>query len=60
MTIDAGVHFAKGLRTIYFAFAYIGWFVSPYVLMATTALIFLIVMRREFFSAARAALTHDS
>ena len=60
MTIDAGVHFAKGLRTIYFAFAYIGWFVSPYVLMATTALLFLIVMRREFFSAARAALTHDS
>ncbi len=32
MTIDAGVHFAKGLRTVYFAFAYIGWFVSPYVL----------------------------
>jgi uncharacterized membrane protein len=30
------------------------------VLMATTASIFLIVMRREFFSAARAALTHDS
>lgn len=60
MTIDAGLHFAKGLRTIYLAFAYVGWFVSPYVLMATTALIFAIVTRREFFSAARAALTHDS
>lgn len=60
MTVDAGFHFAKGLRTIYFAFAYIGWFVSPFVLMATTAMILLIVTRREFFSAARAALTHDS
>lgn len=56
MTVDAGLHFAKGLRTIYFAFAYIGWFVSPYVLMATTVMIFAIVMRREFSSAARAAL----
>lgn len=60
MTIDAGVHFARGLRTVYFAFAYIGWFVSPHVLMATTALLFLIVIRREFFSAARAALARDS
>ncbi len=59
MTIDAGLHFAKGLRSFYFAFAYIGWFVSPYVLMATTLGIFVIVMRRQFFSAARASLTHE-
>ncbi|VTZ22372.1 conserved membrane hypothetical protein [Methylocella tundrae] len=59
MTIDAGLHFAKGLRSFYFAFAYIGWFVSPYVLMTTTAAIFIIVMRRQFFSAARASLTHE-
>lgn len=59
MTIDAGLHFAKGLRSFYFAFAYIGWFVSPYVLIATTAAIFVIVMRRQFFSAARASLTRE-
>lgn len=59
MTIDAGLHFAKGLRSFYFAFAYIGWFVSPYVLMATTAVIFAINVRRQFFSAARAALTRE-
>ncbi len=59
MTIDAGLHFAKGLRSFYFAFAYLGWFLSPYVLMATTAGIFTVVMRRQFFSSARSALTHD-
>jgi uncharacterized membrane protein len=59
MTIDAGRHFAKGLRSFYFAFAYVGWFVSPYVLMATTAVISAIVVRRQFFSAARASLTRE-
>ncbi|ACK49725.1 protein of unknown function DUF599 [Methylocella silvestris BL2] len=59
MTIDAGLHFAKGLRSFYFAFAYIGWFISPYVLMATTTGIFVIVMRRQFFSAARRSLTRE-
>ncbi len=59
MTIEAGRHFAKGLRTFYFSFAYLGWFISPYVLLVTTSGIFLIILRRQYFSAARTALTHD-
>ncbi|WP_395665634.1 DUF599 domain-containing protein [Methylocella sp.] len=59
MTIDAGLHFAKGLRSFYFAFAYLGWFAGPFVFVATTIAILVIVMRRQFFSAARRALTDD-
>ncbi|MEJ0095839.1 MAG: DUF599 family protein [Methylocella sp.] len=59
MTIEAGRHFAKGLRTFYFSFAYLGWFLSPFILMATTSCIFLIIVRRQYFSVARRALTHD-
>ncbi|WP_374308335.1 DUF599 domain-containing protein [Methylocella sp.] len=59
MTIDAGLHFAKGLRSFYFAFAYLGWFIGPAMLIATTIAIFVIVMRRQFFSAAYRALTSE-
>src|ERR1044072_3448869 len=33
----AGRHFNHGQRAIFFALGYLGWFVSPYVLMAATA-----------------------
>jgi uncharacterized membrane protein len=33
----AGRHFNHGQRAFFFALGYLGWFVSPYVFMGTTA-----------------------
>lgn len=50
MNIEAGKHFNRGLRSLFFALALIGWFVSPWVLIATTTLVTIILHRRQFSS----------
>jgi uncharacterized membrane protein len=60
MNIEAGRHFIHGQQGLFFSFAYLGWFIGPYVLMATTALIFCIIFRRQFHSLARAAVDPDA
>jgi len=52
MNIEAGRHFTRGQRAIFFSFAYLGWLVGPYVLIATTACICVITIRRQFYSPA--------
>ena len=59
MNIVAGRHFNRGQRAIFFAVAYLGWFVSPFVLMGTTAVTLVIMWMRQFASDARAAVTLD-
>ena len=56
MVSEAGRHFSRGQRAFFFSFAYLGWFVGPYVLMITTAAIILVIAWRQFASPARAAL----
>ena len=56
MNIEAANHFTRGQRAFFFSFAYLGWFISPLVLIVTTAGIFGIILRRQFYSKARAAL----
>ncbi len=56
MTIAAGNNFAAGQRAFFFSFAYLGWFVGPFVLMAATILIFGVVWNRQFRSEAVTAL----
>lgn len=56
MNIIASAHFTAGLRGIFFALAYLGWFVGPTVLIVTTVFIVLVLVRRQFFSKARAIL----
>lgn len=56
MNIIASAQFTAGLRAIFFALGYIGWFVGPYVFMATTAFIVIVLVRRQYFSRARAVL----
>lgn len=51
--------FNSGLRAIYFALASLGWFVSPWVLFATTLLTVFVLLRREFASQTRAALLEE-
>ena len=56
MNVIAGRHFNSGLRGLFFSIGYLGWFVGPAVLVMTTLLVLVVLVRRQFFSAARAAL----
>ena len=56
MNIVAGRHFNRGLRAFFFAVAYLGWFVSPYVMIGATALTLYVMWARQFASDARAAV----
>jgi uncharacterized membrane protein len=56
MNIVAGRHFNRGQRAFFFALAYLGWFVSPYLFMAGTAACLFVMWRRQFASDAIHAL----
>jgi uncharacterized membrane protein len=56
LNILAGKHFNAGLRGIFFSIGYLGWFVGPVFFLATTAFVLAVLVRRQFFSAARRAL----
>ena len=43
-----GAHFNRGQRAFFFALGYLGWFVSPYVFMISTAAIVAVMARRQF------------
>ena len=52
----AGRHFNHGQRAFFFALGYLGWFVSPYVFMATTAAVVFVMWFRQFKPDARRAM----
>ena len=56
MGVAAARHFTRGQRAFFFALAYLGWFLGPYVFMAMTAFVLLVMWRRQFGSDAREAL----
>jgi len=56
MNVLAGKHFNAGLRGIFFAIGYLGWFVGPIVFALTTLFILIVLVNRQFFSAAREAV----
>lgn len=45
---EAAMHLSRGQRALFFALAYIGWFVGPSLLMILTVLVFVIQWRRHF------------
>src|SRR5690349_3344421 len=51
-----GRHFNRGQRAFFFALGYLGWFVSPWVLFVTTALVVVVTWRRQFASNAWRAM----
>jgi len=53
---SAGQHFNRGQRAFFFALGYLGWFVSPWVLFFTTALVVVVTWRRQFASNAWRAM----
>ncbi|MFE1598091.1 DUF599 domain-containing protein [Methylobacterium sp. ID0610] len=56
MNVVAGAHFNRGQRAWFFALAYLGWFVSPYVLFVTTLAVVYVMWQRQFASEACRAL----
>src|SRR3954454_3833294 len=56
MNVVAGRHFNRGQRAFFFALAYLGWFVSAYVVLVWTAACLLVMGRRQLGSDALAAL----
>ena len=46
----AAEHFNKAVRAFYFGLAALSWFLQPYLFMALTLLVVLVVYRREFHS----------
>jgi uncharacterized membrane protein len=60
MNIVAGRHFTRGLQAFFFALAYLGWFIGPWVLIGSTAIVLVVVWRRQFASDALAAITEPA
>jgi uncharacterized membrane protein len=56
---SAGRHFNRGQRAFFFALGYLGWFVSPWLLFATTVAIVVVMWNRQFGSDARNAMTAE-
>ena len=59
MNVVAGLHFNRGQRAFFFALAYLGWFISAYVFIASTAACLFVMWRRQFASDALAALENS-
>jgi uncharacterized membrane protein len=56
MNVVAGRHFNRGQRAFFFALAYLGWFISAYVFVASTAACLVVMGRRQLASDALDAL----
>jgi uncharacterized membrane protein len=59
MNVVAGQHFNRGQRAFFFALAYLGWFIHPYVFFVSTAGVLYVMWRRQFASDARRMLLKD-
>ena len=59
MNIIASRHFTAGLRGTFFALGYLGWFIGPGMLVATTLFVLIVIIRRQYFSRARTILLKE-
>jgi uncharacterized membrane protein len=53
MSTVAGRHFNRGQRAIFFALAYLGWFVNGYIFAIATAAVLFVILMRQFGPTAR-------
>jgi uncharacterized membrane protein len=58
MNIAAAMHFNRGLRTFFFALAYLGWFLNPIALMISSASVVVVLLHRQFASSSLQAANH--
>jgi uncharacterized membrane protein len=56
---SAGRHFNRGQRAFFFALGYLGWFIGPVILMATTIAVVVVMWRRQFASDSFRAVTGE-
>lgn len=54
---SAGRHFNRGQRAFFFALAYLGWFLGPWIFIATTVAVLIVLWFRQFHSDAYRAVT---
>jgi uncharacterized membrane protein len=54
---DAGRHFNRGQRALFFALGYLGWFLGPIPLAITTTAVVIVMWRRQFASDSRKAFS---
>ena len=59
MSMVAGRHFSRGQRGLFFALAYMGWFLGPWMFMGTTVLVVYVMWARQYNSDARNAIMLD-
>jgi uncharacterized membrane protein len=55
----AGLHFNRGQRAFFFALGYLGWFISPWLLMISTVVVAVVLWRRQFASDSRRAVCSE-
>jgi uncharacterized membrane protein len=55
----AGRHFNRGQRAFFFALGYLGWFISPWLLMASSIIVAIVLWRRQFASDSRRSLVEE-
>jgi len=55
-----GRHFNHGQRAFFFALAFLGWFGGPFVFMAATAAVVVVIWRRQFASDSLRAVRYPS
>jgi uncharacterized membrane protein len=53
---SAGQNFNRGQRAFFFALGYLGWFAGPWILLASTTAVVIVMWRRQFASTAQRAL----
>lgn len=56
MNMIAGRHFTSGLRGIFLALGYLGWFIGPIIFICTTIFVMAVLIRRQYYSRSRALL----
>ena len=56
MNAIAGRHFTSGLRGLFLALGYLGWFIGPLMFFVCTLFVFLVLIRRQYFSRSRRVL----
>ena len=55
---SAGLHFNRGQRAFFFAIGYLGWFIGPWVFIAATLAVVIVMWRRQFKSDSLVAVMH--
>jgi len=52
---EAGRHFNRSHRAFFLSLGFLGWFIGPAVLIATTTVVIIVMWRRQFASESRPA-----